>query len=55
MIDLNSLVPAGSGIVITSAQAINDRGEIAADGYAVSAPTVRLALLLEPTRPGKVL
>jgi probable HAF family extracellular repeat protein len=50
MIDLNNLVPASSGIVITDAQDINDRGEIAADGYATASPTVQLALLLVPTR-----
>jgi probable HAF family extracellular repeat protein len=50
MIDLNSLIPANSGIVITSANDINDRGQIVADGYATSAPNVQLALLLEPTR-----
>jgi hypothetical protein len=40
-------------VVITNARDINDRGEIAAEGYAVSAPTVGLALLLEPTRPAR--
>ena len=54
MIDLNSLIPAASGIVITNAQDINDRGEIAAEGYATSSPSVHLALLLEPMRSGRV-
>jgi hypothetical protein len=36
--------------VITSANDINDRGQIVADGYRTSTPTVQLALLLEPTR-----
>jgi probable HAF family extracellular repeat protein len=54
MIDLNSLIPADSGIVITNAQDINDRGEIAAEGYATSSPSVHLALLLEPMRAGRV-
>jgi probable HAF family extracellular repeat protein len=49
MIDLNSQIPAGSGIVITDAEDINDRGQIAAIGYATSAPSVHLALLLTPT------
>jgi probable HAF family extracellular repeat protein len=53
MIDLNSLIPANSGIVITDADAINDRGQIAAQGYATSAPSVHLALLLVPARPAK--
>jgi probable HAF family extracellular repeat protein len=57
MIDLNSLISVGSGIVITNAEAINDRGEIAAEGYATSAPSVHLALLLKPNRlvrPGEL-
>jgi hypothetical protein len=53
MIDLNSLIPPGSGIVITDAEAINDRGQIAAEGYATSAPSVHLALLLTPTRSAR--
>jgi probable HAF family extracellular repeat protein len=53
MTDLNSLIPTDSGIVITSAQDINGRGEIAAEGYATSAPTVHLALLLKPTRAAR--
>jgi probable HAF family extracellular repeat protein len=53
MIDLNSLIPGSSGIVIADAKDINDRGEIAAVGYAKSAPSVYLALLLEPTRPAR--
>jgi hypothetical protein len=39
--------------VITIAEDINVRGEIAAEGYAVSAPAVRLALPLEPTRSAR--
>ncbi len=54
IIDLNSLIPANSRIVITNAQDINDRGEIAAEGYATSDPTVHMAFLLEPMRPGRV-
>ena len=53
MIDLNSLIRAGSGIVITSAEDINDRGEIVAQGYEKSSPTTGLALLLNPTRSAK--
>jgi probable HAF family extracellular repeat protein len=53
MIDLNSLIPADSGIVITSAQDINDHGEIAAQGYATSSPSIHLALLLKPTRSAR--
>jgi probable HAF family extracellular repeat protein len=50
MIDLNSLIPADSGIVITNAEDINDRGEIAAVGYQTSSPSVHLGLLLKPAR-----
>jgi probable HAF family extracellular repeat protein len=49
MVDLNSLIPAESGIVITAADDINDRGQIVAQGYETSSPTVHLALLLNPT------
>jgi probable HAF family extracellular repeat protein len=50
MVDLNSLIPAESGFVITNAEDINDRGQIVAQGYATSSPTAALALLLDPTR-----
>jgi probable HAF family extracellular repeat protein len=33
IVDLNTLVPSGSGVTITSASEINDRGEIAANGF----------------------
>jgi len=33
IVDLNTLVPSGSGATITSAHDINDRGEIAANGF----------------------
>ncbi len=39
MVDLNSLIPADSGLVITAADDINDRGQIVAQGYETSAPT----------------
>ena len=32
MVDLNALVPPGSGMQLTLAEAINDRGEIAING-----------------------
>jgi probable HAF family extracellular repeat protein len=53
MVDLNSLIPAGSGFVITDADDINDRGQIVALGYETSAPTDHLALLLDPTRSAR--
>jgi probable HAF family extracellular repeat protein len=48
MVDLNSLIPANSGFVITVAAGINDRGQIVAQGYEASAPITHLALLLNP-------
>jgi probable HAF family extracellular repeat protein len=53
MIDLNNLIPANSGIVITSAENINNRGQIIANGYKTGTPTVNLALLLSPTRSAR--
>jgi probable HAF family extracellular repeat protein len=53
MVDLNGLIPAGSGIVITGADDINDRGQIIAQGYETSAPSDHLALLLNPTRSAR--
>jgi len=53
MVDLNSLIPAESGFVITNAEDINDRGQIVAQGYETSSPTSDLALLLNPTRSGR--
>jgi probable HAF family extracellular repeat protein len=50
MVDLNSLIPAESGFVITNAEDVNDRGQIVAQGYETSTPTAQLALLLNPTR-----
>ena len=32
MLDLNTLIPAGSGLTLTDAQAINDNGQIVANG-----------------------
>jgi probable HAF family extracellular repeat protein len=53
MIDLNSLIPAASGLVITNAMDINNRGQIVAQGYETSQPTTDLALLLNPTRSAR--
>jgi probable HAF family extracellular repeat protein len=53
MVDLNSLIPASSGFVITNAQDINDRGQIVAEGYETSSPRDHLALLLNPSRPSR--
>jgi probable HAF family extracellular repeat protein len=53
MVDLNKLIPANSGIVITRAEDINDRGQIVANGYETKTPTVELALLLSPERSAR--
>ncbi len=53
MVDLNGLIPVNSHIVITSAESINDRGQIVAVGYDTRTPRVELALLLSPTRSGR--
>jgi probable HAF family extracellular repeat protein len=50
MVDLNSVIPADSGYVITKGDDINDRGQIVAQGYETSDPTAHVALLLNPTR-----
>jgi probable HAF family extracellular repeat protein len=47
MIDLNTLIPADSGWTITSASAINNNGQIAANGYQDGGG--QHALLLTPT------
>lgn len=46
--DLNSLIPANSGVVLTSASDINDRGQIVAHGYFSSSQTTAKAFLLTP-------
>jgi len=38
MVDLNTLIPAGSSLQLTYAVAINDRGEIAGFGVAPGVP-----------------
>ena len=48
MVDLNSLIPAESGFVITNAEDINDRGQIVAQGYETSNPTAKLRAPPEP-------
>ncbi len=53
MADLNSEIPADSGFVITTAEGINDRGQIVAQGYETGSPTVHLALLLNPRRSAR--
>ena len=53
MVDLNSMIPAKSGVVITNAESINDRGQIVAQGYKTSSPTAQLALLLNPVRSAR--
>ena len=50
MADLNSEIPAESGFVITTAAGINDRGQVVAQAYETSSPTVHVALLLTPRR-----
>jgi probable HAF family extracellular repeat protein len=51
--DLNNLIPADSGFVITNARDINDRGQIAAEGYETSSPQTHVALLLNPRPSAK--
>jgi len=53
LIDLNTLIPANSGIVITNAQDINDRGQIAAQGFEANSPATDVAVLLSPKRSSK--
>jgi probable HAF family extracellular repeat protein len=53
MVDLNSLIPSGSGLVITAATGINDRGQIVAEGYQTSSPSDDLGLLLSPSRSAR--
>ena len=50
MADLNSEIPADSGLVITTAADINDRGQVVAQAYETSAPTVDVGILLNPRR-----
>ena len=51
MIDLNCLIPTESGLVITDAEDINDRGQIVVQRYETSDPTTDLALLsVRPVR-----
>jgi probable HAF family extracellular repeat protein len=46
MVDLNSLLPRGSGWVLTTATAINDNGQIVGQGYSATGTD---ALLLNPS------
>ncbi len=48
--DLNSLIPKGSGWILSKATAINDRGQIAGDGELFGKPC---AFLLTPTAPNR--
>jgi probable HAF family extracellular repeat protein len=51
MIDLNSLIPANSGFVITAAQDINDRGQIAAQAVSTNPmDSTEYVVLLNPKR-----
>ncbi len=52
LFDLNNLIPAASGLIITSASGINDLGQIAADAVFL-ATGERHAVLLTP-KPAKV-
>jgi hypothetical protein len=54
MMDLNSLVPSGSSLYLTSGQGINDRGEIAGTAYDPSNPNDTPAFLLIPTLTGRI-
>jgi probable HAF family extracellular repeat protein len=46
--DLNSLIPAGSGLVLTDATGINDKGQIVADAHNTTSGQNR-AVLLNPS------
>lgn len=48
MFDLNSLIPINSDIVLTSANDINDKGQIVANGYFNSSQATTRAFLLTP-------
>lgn len=48
MFDLNNLIPTNSGVVLTSASDINDRGQIVANGYFSNSQTTAKAFLLTP-------
>ena len=51
MTDLNSLIPANSGFVITSAEDINDRGQIAALAVSTNPQDqTQYVVLLDPTK-----
>jgi hypothetical protein len=50
MYDLNTLIPPGSGLTLTTPLNINDRGEIATWAAPVSDTHFRHAILLIPSR-----
>ena len=53
MVDLNALVPSGSGLTLTEATSVNDRGEVAAQGILTNGDT-HTALLIpcDENHPG---
>jgi probable HAF family extracellular repeat protein len=48
MVDLNSLLPATNTAILTEAVAINDKGQILADGFPTGADSDRRIFLLNP-------
>jgi probable HAF family extracellular repeat protein len=47
-IDLNTLIPASAGVTLSSANGINDRGQIVATGQLTANPSVTVAVVLTP-------
>src|SRR5262249_20376164 len=54
MYDLNTLLPPDSGWILGSVSAINDKGQILADGYFRSAPGSEALLLTPRSMPSAV-
>jgi hypothetical protein len=53
IVDLDGLIPANMGYVITGADDINDRGQIVAWGCETTALSVHVALRMNPTRSAR--
>lgn len=46
--DLNTMIPAGTGVTLTSANGINDSGQIVATGHPTANPNLTVAVVLTP-------
>lgn len=55
LFDLNTLIPANSGFVLTSAKGINESGQIAATGFSADTQTTRAFLLTPVPEPTTML